>query len=182
MGVDFALNARVSGSSHLAIHKSSSALPPNKRLHPTPLRVDKIVAILASRCTRTTSRSIGAARVKRRALGGPQGRRCHKGRWFMLRAISPLPRPPRAAPPHPIPHYPAPRFPTIPRAAKSLALVSARSNVRSAGRPTRHSSGRRCAAQTRRPFCRAISTPTWSRCIMAAQLSGNPLDGNPSSI
>ena len=41
-------------------------------MHPTPLRVDKIVAILVSRCARTTELSTGAARVKRKPLdGGP---------------------------------------------------------------------------------------------------------------
>jgi hypothetical protein len=44
----------------------------NKRLHPTPLRVDKIAAILAFKCARTTPRSSGAARVKRSPLGAPQ--------------------------------------------------------------------------------------------------------------
>jgi hypothetical protein len=51
----------------------SSYLPirwPNTRFHPTPLRVDKIAAILASRCTQAISRSIRAARVKRNPLGG----------------------------------------------------------------------------------------------------------------
>ena len=98
--------------------------------------------------------------------------------WLFRRcAISLLPRPPRAAPPPPYPSYPAPRFPTIPRAAKSLALVSPKYTVGGAGRPTRRSSRRRCTAQTRRPFCSPISTRAWFRCIMAAQLSGTPLDG-----
>ncbi len=96
-------------------------------------------------------------------------------------AFSLLPRPPRAAHPYPIPHYPAPRFPTIPRAAKSLALVSPASTARSAGRPTRHSSRRRCAAHRRRPFCAMISTRTWFRCMMAAQLSGKALGGPQAS-
>jgi hypothetical protein len=47
-----------------------TSVPPNPRFHPTPLRVGKIGAILASECTRTISRSIGAARVKRNPLGG----------------------------------------------------------------------------------------------------------------
>src|SRR5215207_450385 len=43
---------------------------PVPRLHPTPLCGDTIVAILAFRCARTRSRSIGAARVKRNPLDG----------------------------------------------------------------------------------------------------------------
>ena len=112
--------------------------------------------------------------------------RRHRGRSTRvavqaLRDLAPAAPTPRGAPAT-IPHYPAPRFPTIPRAAYKLALVSAWSSVRSAGRPTRHSSGRRCAARRLRPFCRAISTRTSYRCIMAAQLSGNPFGGIPSVV
>ncbi len=89
-------------------------------------------------------------------------KRCGRSEHVAIRAVCPL-APAAPAPrgaPATIPHYPAPRFPTIPRAAYKLALVSAWSNVRSAGRPTRHSSRRRCAAHRRRPFCNAISTRT----------------------
>jgi hypothetical protein len=44
------------------------AMPPNKPMQPTPLRADKIAAILASRCTQTPFRSIGAARLMGKAL------------------------------------------------------------------------------------------------------------------
>jgi hypothetical protein len=37
-------------------------------MQPTPLRVDKIGAILASRCARTSFRSIGAARLMGKPL------------------------------------------------------------------------------------------------------------------
>ncbi len=121
-------------------------------------------------------RSLVAIRwVARRRRGG--------GERLMVQASRPLipaAPAPRGAPAT-IPHYPAPRFPTIPRAAYKLALVSAWSSVRSAGRPTRRSSRRRCAAQTRRPFWCAISTPARSRCIMAAQLSGKSLGGPQAS-
>jgi hypothetical protein len=40
-------------------------------MHPTPLRVDKIVAILKVGFLSIASRSIGAARVMGNPLGGP---------------------------------------------------------------------------------------------------------------
>jgi hypothetical protein len=54
---------------YVSVYEVNESLPANQRLHPTPLRVDKIGGILVSRCARTTSRSIGAARVKRHSLG-----------------------------------------------------------------------------------------------------------------
>ena len=98
-----------------------------------------------------------------------------------LRDLAPAAPTPRGAPAT-IPHYPAPRFPTIPRAAYKLALVSPASTVGGAGRPTRHSSRRRCAARKRRPFWCAISTRAWFRAIMAAQLSGKSLGRTLSLI
>jgi len=44
--------------------------PPNQPMQPTPLRVDKIVAILAFKCARTSFRSVTAARL----MGNPFGR------------------------------------------------------------------------------------------------------------
>ncbi len=98
--------------------------------------------------------------------------------FWASRDLAPAAPAPRGAPnPHtPLPRAALPRH--YPRAATRLALVSPASTVGGAGRPTRHSSRRRCAAQTRRPFCAMISTRTWFRCMMAAQLSGTPLDGD----
>jgi uncharacterized protein len=55
----------------------AQAVRPNKRSHPTPLRVDKIRAILASRCARTISRSMVRRQLKRNTFGRSNQHPCH---------------------------------------------------------------------------------------------------------
>ncbi len=124
----------------------------------------------------TLSNTARSRRLMRNPLGGPQAswEEYTCGGSGFARSRPCRARPARRPRHHtPLPRAALPRH--YPRAATRLALVSPASTVGGAGRPTRHSSRRRCAARRHRPFWCAVSTRAWFRCMMAAQLSGTPL-------